>query len=145
MLLAIPSPLALQFGAVRVCKATRRIKKESSIMKALVYHGAGKKALEDKPKPTDTITDRCHCQNHSHDDLWDRPSHHEGRRTYCHRWSEPWVMKELELSKMLVRAFRISEPAIKFSSRASLPAGNAILAEKGCIPIVNMEVGFSEI
>ena len=49
--------------------STSSVLKSGLQMKALVYHGAGKKAWEEKPKPTILKVYRCNCKNYKDDDL----------------------------------------------------------------------------
>jgi alcohol dehydrogenase len=50
----------------------------STTMKALVYHGPGKRAWENKPRPH-RGSGRCHRAHYHFDDLRNRSSHSEGR------------------------------------------------------------------
>ena len=53
-------------------------------MKALVYHGLGKKAWEEKPKPIINKTNRCRCKNFKNNHMRNRSAYYERRRARCY-------------------------------------------------------------
>ena len=62
---------------------------ESATMKALVYHGPGKRAWEERPRPALQSRDRRDRPDHDHDDLRHRPAHPQGRRADGDRRPHP--------------------------------------------------------
>jgi hypothetical protein len=55
--------------------ATRARDTAAAMMKAFVYGGPGKKALEQRPKPEITAPTDAVVKNSKDDDLWNRPAH----------------------------------------------------------------------
>jgi NADPH:quinone reductase-like Zn-dependent oxidoreductase len=110
-------------------------------MKALVYHGPGKKAWEDKPKPvlvkpTDAIVKILKttiCGTDLHIMKGDVPTVTNGR-IIGHEGVG--IIEEVGTS---VSNFK---KAIMSSSRVLPPAANANIVRKACIRIAQMEVGY---
>ena len=73
-------------------------------MKALVYHGAGKRAWEEQAAPRDPGAGRRHRARYDLDDLRNRSSHFEGRSACGNRRAAFWATRGLESSSK-------SEPA----------------------------------
>ena len=61
----------------------------TTAMHALVYHGPGKKAWEEVPKPDDPGRHRRHRPRRRRHDLRHRPAHPQGRRPRGHRRPHP--------------------------------------------------------